>query len=88
MKEFEQECAPFQFALSTRAGTDCVGHVVRASTDADHRLTILSVDGIGAYVHVQRAAMLTRLSKMPEARKLLPLRPIVVRRSLLVHVVR
>ena len=72
MKEFEQECAPFQFALSTRAGTDCVGHVVRASTDADHRLTILSVDGIGAYDHVMRAAMLTRLSKMPEARKLLP----------------
>ena len=72
MKEFEQECAPFQFALSTRTGTDCVGHVVRASTDADHRLTILSVDGIGAYDHVLRAAMLTRLSKMPEARKLLP----------------
>ena len=37
MKEFEQECAPFQFALSTRAGTDCVGHVVRASTDHPQR---------------------------------------------------
>ena len=71
MKDFEQECAPFQYALSTRAGTDCVGHVVRASTDADHGLTILSVDGIGAHGHVLRAAMLTRLSKMPEARQLL-----------------
>ena len=26
---------PFQFALSTRAGTDCVGHVIRALTDAN-----------------------------------------------------
>ena len=29
-KEVERACAPFQFALSTRAGTDCVGHVIRA----------------------------------------------------------
>ena len=32
-KAVESTCAPFQFALSTRAGTDCVGHVVRALTD-------------------------------------------------------
>ena len=64
MKEFEEECSPFQFALSTRAGADCVGHVVRASTETDHGLTILSVDGIGAY-HVSRASMLTRWSKSP-----------------------
>ena len=72
MKDFEQECAPFQYALSARAGTDCFGHVVRVSTDADHGLTILSMDGIGAYDHVLPAAMLTKLSQMPEARKLLP----------------
>ena len=28
--EFEAECAPFQDAPSTRAGTDCVGHVARS----------------------------------------------------------
>ena len=33
-KVFETECAPFQYALSTRAGTDCVGHMLRAATDA------------------------------------------------------
>ena len=33
-KYVESVCAPFQFALSTRAGTDCVGHAVRAMTDA------------------------------------------------------
>ena len=29
-KEFEKECAPFQCVLSTRDGTDCVGHLLRA----------------------------------------------------------
>ena len=41
-EDFEKECAPFQYALSTRAGTDCVGHM-----DNDNRATILKVDGIG-----------------------------------------
>ena len=31
VKAFEAECAPFQYALSTRAGTDCVGHMLRAA---------------------------------------------------------
>ena len=48
-KDFEEECAPFQYAVSTPAGTDCVGHVLRAATDNDHNATILKVDGIGAY---------------------------------------
>ena len=43
----EAACAPFQFALSTRAGVDCVGHTVRAATEANPRMTVLSVDGIG-----------------------------------------
>ena len=46
-KVVESTCAPFQFALSTRAGTDCVGHAVRAMTDADPNATILSIDSIG-----------------------------------------
>ena len=29
----EASCAPFQFALSTPAGVDCVGHTIRAATD-------------------------------------------------------
>ena len=35
----EEACAPFQFALSTRAGTDCVGHaIIRAATEADPKV--------------------------------------------------
>ena len=71
-KVFELECAPFQYALSTRAGTDCIGHMVRAATDNDPNLTLLSVDGIGAHDHIFRSAMLGRLLEMPKARAILP----------------
>ena len=61
---FEAECAPFQYALSTRAGTVCVGQMLRAATDDDPSATILSVDGIGGYDHILRSAMLERLATM------------------------
>ena len=71
-EEFERECAPFQYALSTRAGTDCLGHMLRAACDADGSATVLSADGIGAYDDVLRSAMLERLRRMPKARTILP----------------
>ena len=71
-KVFEAECAPFQYALSTRAGTDCIGHMVMVATDRDANLAILSVDGIGAYDHIFRSSMLGRLKNMPKARATLP----------------
>ena len=33
-KVVELTCVPFQFAFSTRAGTDSVGHTIRTMTDA------------------------------------------------------
>ena len=48
---------PFQYALSTRAGTECVTHIVQAMTSEDREATILSIDGIGAYDLVSRNAM-------------------------------
>ena len=68
----EQVCAPFQFALSTRAGTDCVGHAIRVMTDLDPRATVLSVDGVGAYDHVLRSSMLGKLMEVPQLRPLIP----------------
>ena len=50
-----------QFALSTRACTDCVGHAIWA------------VDGIGAYDHVHRNAMLAKLHEVPSLQGLLPI---------------
>ena len=55
----EASCAPFQFGLSTRAGVDCVGHTIRAATDDNPRMIVLSVDGVGAHDHVLRATILS-----------------------------
>ena len=62
MKDVEDVCSPFQFALSTRAGTDCVVHAVRALTD-------LNPD---AYDHVFGSAMLAKLHDEPRLHGLLP----------------
>ena len=71
-REVEKACSPFQFPLSTRAGVDCVGHAVRVATEADAEATVLSIDGIGAYDHVHRSAMLNKLLEIPGLRGLLP----------------
>ena len=46
MMEVEKTRAPFQFALSTWAGTDCVGHAVRAMTDLKPRMTVFAIHGV------------------------------------------
>ena len=70
--ELQAACLPYQFGLSTRAGTDCVGHIIRAATDANPRATLLSIDGVGAFDHVKRQCMLGALTRLPSANKLLP----------------
>ena len=60
-KRFEEAAAPYQFALSTRAGADAVAHALRALSEQNPDVVILSLDGIGAYDHVKRAAMLRKL---------------------------
>ena len=44
----ERATSPFQYALSTRAGTECIAHAIQALTDLDPSATVLSIDGIGA----------------------------------------
>ena len=65
-------CAPYQVALSTRAGTDCVGHAIRSLTDANRAATVLLTDGIGSYDHVHRSAMMAKLLEVPSLRGLVP----------------
>ena len=57
--------APYQFALRTRAGMDALVQTLRILSDADPDLVVLSLDGIGAYDHVRRAAMLRKLAATP-----------------------
>ena len=49
-----------------------MGHVVRATTDADGEATPLSIDGVGAYDHVLRSSILAKLLEVPGLRPLLP----------------
>ena len=68
----QSACSPFQFALSTRAGTECIPRILRAATELDPRCTILSIDGVGAFDHVSREAMLHGLRNNPALSQALP----------------
>ena len=63
---------PFQHALATRAGTECVAHVVQALTSLDPSANILSIDGVGAYDSISRRAMFRGLMDMVDGKKLVP----------------
>ena len=42
----EDATSPFQYALSTQSGCECIAHAVQAMTDVDGTATILSIDGV------------------------------------------
>jgi len=65
-------CAPYQFALSTRAGADAAAHLLRAATDLRGDATIVALDGIGAYDHVVRAELVATLLQSQEPAPLMP----------------
>ena len=56
--------APFQYVLKTRAGTECVSHILQTLVESDADATIVSIDGIGAFDLVSRNAMLRGLKVM------------------------
>ena len=53
--------APFQYALSTKAGCECASHVVQALTEANPETTVVSFDGVSAFDLISREAMLNGL---------------------------
>ena len=64
-KVVESATAPFQYALSTRAGCECIAHALQSLTELDPEATVLSIDGISAYDLISRKAMLSGLAKVP-----------------------
>ena len=48
-KKDEAVTAPLQCALSTKAGCECIAHILQTVTDVDKRATIASIDGIRAF---------------------------------------
>ena len=68
----ETATAPFQYALTTKAGCESVAHIIQSLTDQDERATIVSIDGVGAYDLISRNAMLEGMSSVPGGDRLLP----------------
>ena len=64
--------APLQYALSTRAGCECVAHALQAMSDLNPNATITSIDGVSAYDSISRRAMLEELEKVLGGREVLP----------------
>ena len=56
-KVVEAATAPFQYALSTRAGCECVAHILQALCEINPQTTVVSVDGISAYDVVSRQCL-------------------------------
>ena len=50
----------------------CLARVVQALSELDPRSTILSVDGVGAFDNVSRAAIFQGVADMPHGEKLIP----------------
>ncbi len=71
--DFMTRTAPFQFALQTKAGTDALAHAIRFLTDHDEHAVVVSLDGIGAFDHLRRAAFFNKLLACEELKPLLPL---------------
>ena len=64
---------PYQYALETRAGCECVAHVIQALTDLDDNATVVSVDGVGTFDLISRNSMLSGLMGMREGEQFCPL---------------
>ena len=71
--ELMETTAPFQFALQARAGTDALARAVQFLTEEDADTTVISLDGIGAFDHVRRAAFMRKMHETEALRPLLPL---------------
>ena len=71
-EKLAEATAPYQFALNTRAGTDCAALLLRSMLDQDPEAVVVSIDGVGAYDHVSRAAIFDQLLAIDSLRPLLP----------------
>ena len=71
-KRVEAATAPFQYALKTKAGCECVAHVLQTLTDLDPESTVMSIDVVGAYDLISRNAMLEGHLRMDGGDQIFP----------------
>ena len=66
-------CPPVPGRISTRrAGAEALAHSLHIEFDLDPSLTVLSVEGVGAFDLISRQAMLAALHGVPDACRALP----------------
>ena len=68
----QEAISPFQYALTTKAGGECVAHAVQSLTDLNGRVTVLFIDGNSAFDVISRTAMLDLLHQVRGRDKALP----------------
>ena len=56
--------APYQCALSTRSGCECVAHVLQGITESNPRTTVTSIDGVSVCDIISRRAMMEGLCQV------------------------
>ena len=71
-KAVESATAPHQCALSTRAGSGCIAHVLQGLCEQNPQATVISIDGLGAFDQISRAAMLDGLLNVAHCGAVLP----------------
>ena len=65
--------APFQCALSARAGCECIAHPLQAVCELDSEATVTSIDGISSCDSISRRAMLLGLQRVEGGSAVIPL---------------
>ena len=68
----EKATAPYQYALSTRAGCECIAHALQGLTEINPEATVTSIDGIGAFDLISRESMMTGLRDVAGGGEVLP----------------
>ena len=68
----EAATAPYQYALSMRAGTECIAHALQLMTGKKPRARLVSIDGIGAFDLISRKSMLEALMRVDGGPAIMP----------------
>ena len=50
----ERATSPYQYAMTTKAGCECITHALQGLTELDPEATITSIDGVGAFDLISR----------------------------------
>ena len=72
MEKLQAATAPFQHAMATKSGCECIAHALQGLTEMDPRATVMSIDGISAFDLISRKATLQELIDLDGGSSALP----------------